>query len=175
MKKSLIFFALIGLFSALLTYQTCAAADSPSAVMQQLYKIYKNGNYKDALQLTTGKEKKNVEKIMQVMANNGGRLPAKFENFVASVDDLKIIDENIQGNIARVNVLWIQKVAEKGSPDNVQVKVSEVAYLFNKVKDKWMVKSSRFLNQQVFYDYDSIQSIYKKMKPMAKTGGERIK
>ena len=134
---------------------------SPTGVVAQLYKIYKTRNFRDALAITTGKEQDNIDKIISAMSNNFGKLPAHMEDFISKIDDIKFLDETIKDNIARVDVIWILKYRPKDSTSQV-IKVNEVAYLLEKISDKWRIRSSKQLNQHTLYDVRKIQELYKR-------------
>jgi hypothetical protein len=136
---------------------------SPSSVVGQLLRIYKTQNFKEALNYTIGSEKKTISKLVESMNNNFGKIPVQFAQFINFIDDMKLLGETIDNNIARVDVIWILKIKNNKSNDTL-IKVNEVAYLLEKVNDNWFIRSSKFLKEHVFYDYQKVQENFSKAK-----------
>lgn len=136
---------------------------SPTAAVSQLFNIYKNKNFRDARFITTGKEAEHIDQLISAMSNNFGQLPVHLRDYYSKLDEIRFLDENIKDNIARVDAILILKYKNKDNSGQT-LKVNEVAYLLEKNGKNWAVRSSKFINQQVFYDYQTIQSIYKKAR-----------
>ncbi|HCL56380.1 MAG TPA: hypothetical protein DHW82_05155 [Spirochaetia bacterium] len=136
---------------------------SPSAVVYQLLNIYKYYKFRDALKITTGKELETVKKILEAMDNNFGKPPVPLQKFISTIDDMRLIDETIKDNYSRVDVIWILKGGN--SSNSSALKVNEVAYLLEKKNNVWLIRSSKFINQQVFMNYSALQDIYQKAVP----------
>jgi hypothetical protein len=145
---------------------------SPAAVVSQLYSVYKNTDFRKALEFTTGKEKEKVQKMLDAMNRNMGKPPREVTLFSRSIEDLKIIDEQIENQYARVDVIWILKHRDKKNPAEYLIKVQEIAYLLEKEKDRWMIRSSRFITEHVLYDRSKIEEIYKTARPFDQVSRE---
>ncbi len=135
---------------------------SPSRVVNQLYSIYKNYDFRKALTFTTGKEKQKVEKILGIMNRNNGKAPQEIITFSKTLQELKIVGEQINNQYARVDTLWILKHHDKKNPQEFLIKVQEIAFLLEKEQDLWKIRSSRFITEHILYDRNKIDEIYKK-------------
>lgn len=147
---------------------------TPSGTVYQLLSIYKTMDFKRALDFTIGNEKEDLIRLLEAMDKNYGKPPAHYMKFLSSIDDLRIIDETIKDQYARVDVLWILKT--KDSLEKEIIKAREVAYLLENRDKKWYIRSSRFINEHVFFNYAALQEMYKKATPYdRKTQGEKGK
>jgi len=136
----------------------------PSKIVSQLLTIYKTGNFKSALEITTGKEKKAIEDIISLKDRNFGKLPENMQVFINRIDDLRIIDEVIKDNYSIVEVLWVLKIPDKDDVSKYTLKANQIAYLLEKINGKWYIKSSRMIKEHVFYNYKEVQEIQEKAK-----------
>ncbi len=169
MKKSIIFI-LIFLFASQINAQRVRER-TPAGIVSHLYSIYVNKNFRKALFITTGKEKAKVQAVMKRMNQNFGRPPAHVASFIAKIQELKIIKEEIvvKDKYAAVDVLWIQKIKDKDHANRYKYKASEVTYLLKMIKGLWYIKSSKMGKQHIIYNYDQhmnrLNKIYKNAKP----------
>lgn len=163
MKKLILLAIAIGLFTGIDSF--AYRQETPSIVVAQLYRIYKSNDFRTGRFISVGKEKKIFEKIIKMRNSNFGRPPKQLALFIARIENLKIINEEIKGNIARVDAIWVLKIRDSKNRYKYQYKVNEVAYLLQKIRNKWFLRSSRFLNQHILYNYADVQRKYKKAIP----------
>ncbi|HOJ49475.1 MAG TPA: hypothetical protein PKW55_01540 [Spirochaetota bacterium] len=161
MKNSLIY---ISLFLPFFLFSQQQDKGIPSSIVANLLNIYKTGNFKLGLEITTGKEKKAIQDIISLKDKNYGKLPENFQVFINRIDDLRIIDEVIKDNYAMVEVLWVLKIPDKDDTSRYTLKANQVAYLLEKINGKWYIKSSKMIKEHVFYNYKEFQEIQEKAK-----------
>ncbi len=166
--KKIVAIAIIFVNMSLFSYVNTS---SPKAVVAQLYSIYKNKDFRKALFITTGKEHKKIKKVISQINRNFGRPPLHVSNFIAKIDDFKLLDEvkvtrNNQ-DYAVVNVLWILKIRDKDNRRRYKLKANEVGYILKKIKNKWLIKNSKLGKQHVFHNYAALQRIYRKALPFS--------
>jgi len=133
----------------------------PSALVKKLFQHYKNLQFDEAESYLTGNMAKYINNIKRYLLEANLSDAEKIKNRFKSLSEIRIYNEFITDNYARVDSLWVYR----SPPDSpFYFKAKDMAFLLVKINGKWYIKSSKFRGEHILHNTERILKIRRQVE-----------
>ncbi len=151
----IILIALITLTSGVYSRNRPAVKSIPAQLVEKIYRIYKQQNYREGLAITTGTMLKRFTKLNDHLRMNQNKIPDQLKRLSERMSGYRFVGEYTHTyngkEFTLVDCIWIMKSRDT-SPQSmgiIQTKLVVRAYMVKKVNNEWKVSSEKFITEHI--------------------------